>query len=64
MGLGKTLCAIMAMRIVKDDPGFSMVVAPKVLCQQWVDQIEGAFEEVIPQSENRVPRLTRIRVLE
>lgn len=46
MGVGKTLSAILAMYMVKDEPGFSLVVAPKTLCRQWVDYIEGAFEEV------------------
>ena len=46
MGVGKTLTAILAMWLVKDLPGFSVVVAPKTLCHQWVEQIEGSFEPV------------------
>ena len=48
MGVGKTHTAICAMFLVKDDPGFSMVVAPKTLCLQWVAAIEGAWQEVSP----------------
>ena len=46
MGVGKTLTAVMVMYKVKDDPGFSMVVAPKSLCLQWVAAIEDAWQEV------------------
>jgi SNF2 family DNA or RNA helicase len=37
MGVGKTHTAIASMFLVKDEPGFSMVVAPKALCLQWVN---------------------------
>ncbi len=46
MGVGKTLLAILAMWLRKDEPGFSLVVTPKTLCRQWVEQIEQAWEEV------------------
>jgi SNF2 family DNA or RNA helicase len=41
IGVGKTHSAISAMFLVKDDPGFSLVVAPKTLCLQWVAAIKG-----------------------
>ena len=46
MGLGKTLVAILAMWLCRDDPGMSLVVAPKVLCNQWVREIEQAWQQV------------------
>ena len=46
MGVGKTLLAILAMWKVKGDPGFSLVLARKSVCPQWVAQIEGAWEQV------------------
>jgi len=46
MGVGKTHTSIAMMHLVKDEPGFSMVVAPKTLCLQWVDAIENAWQEV------------------
>jgi len=46
IGVGKTLLAILALSLVQNDPGFSLVVAPKSVCAQWVSQIEGASEEV------------------
>ncbi len=61
MGVEKTHTAIIAMSLVKDGPGFSMVVAPKMLCQQWVDTIEGAWQEVSLYHENRHHRLTSYR---
>ncbi len=45
-GLGKTLSAILMMWLAKDDAGFSVVVAPKTLCHQWVKQIKGSFKPV------------------
>ena len=36
MGVGKTFAATLLMWQVKDEPGFSMVVAPKALCLQWL----------------------------
>lgn len=47
MGVGKTLTAILVMFDLKDGPGMSIVLAPKNLCQQWVDTIHEAWEEVI-----------------
>ncbi|TAQ83552.1 hypothetical protein B7494_g8124 [Chlorociboria aeruginascens] len=44
MGLGKTNTAIAAMWMVKNRPGFSLVVCPKSLCIQWVDAVENAFQ--------------------
>jgi SNF2 family DNA or RNA helicase len=46
MGAGKTHTSIAMMHLVKDEPGFCVVVAPKTLCLQWVDAIESAWEEV------------------
>jgi len=48
MGLGKTLTSIVLMWEVRDEPGFSMVIAPRSLCLQWVAAIEGAWQEVSP----------------
>jgi SNF2 family DNA or RNA helicase len=59
MGVGKTHTAVASMFLVKDEPGFSMVVAPKTLCLQWVNAIECAWQEVcLPPCENRHNRLT------
>lgn len=46
MGVGKTLAAILMMWALKDEPGMSLVIAPKNICAQWVDTIHNAFEEV------------------
>lgn len=46
MGLGKTLQAIMSMRAIKDLSGIILVVCPATLCQQWVENINEAFEKV------------------
>jgi SNF2 family DNA or RNA helicase len=46
MGVGKTLQAILAMWLQRDKPGFSMVIAPKSVCLQWVDEISEAWDEV------------------
>lgn len=46
MGLGKTLLANLAAWLVRNDPGFTLVVAPKSVCAQWKDEIEGIFELV------------------
>lgn len=50
MGLGKTLQAIMSMKLIKHEPGIIAVFCPANLCIQWVKAIEGAFDEV---SEDR-----------
>ncbi|KAK5131862.1 hypothetical protein LTR08_000529 [Meristemomyces frigidus] len=44
MGLGKTLLGVLAMWLVKDEPGMSLVVAPKAVCGQWVETFNNAFE--------------------
>jgi DNA repair protein RAD16 len=46
MGLGKTFTAAAVIHAKKEGPGFSLVVAPKSLCLQWVAELEGAWEEV------------------
>jgi SNF2 family DNA or RNA helicase len=46
MGLGKTLQAILAMWLCRDEPGMSLVVAPASLCSQWIRSIETSWEEV------------------
>lgn len=46
MGLGKTLVGILAVNAVRDEPGMSLVVAPKGVCQIWKKSIEDAFEPV------------------
>lgn len=46
MGLGKTIQTILAMYEVRDQPGFSMVVCPKSVCQQWITTIKTIWEEV------------------
>lgn len=43
IGVGKTLLAILALSLVQNDPEFSLVVAPKSVCAQWVSQIEAAW---------------------
>jgi SNF2 family DNA or RNA helicase len=44
MGLGKTLLAIMAIDLAKDDPGsFSLVVCPLSCASQWVADITNNF---------------------
>jgi SNF2 family DNA or RNA helicase len=45
-GLGKTLEAVLAMHLCKDEPGICLVVCPKSLCDQWRDTIECSWEEV------------------
>lgn len=45
MGLGKTLQAIMSMKLIKHEPGIIAVFCPANLCIQWVKAIEGAFDE-------------------
>ena len=46
MGLGKTLLAVLALWLCKDEPGISLVVAPASICYQWVYTIERAWSEV------------------
>jgi SNF2 family DNA or RNA helicase len=46
MGVGKTLSAVLMMWARKDEPGMSIVVAPKNICGAWVDTIHYAFHEV------------------
>lgn len=46
MGLGKTLLGVLTMWMVKDEPGLSLVIAPKAVCSQWEETINHAFEEV------------------
>jgi len=46
MGLGKTLLGVLAMWLVKDLPGLSLVLAPKAVCSQWEETINNAFETV------------------
>lgn len=66
MGAGKTLTAIHAMFMVKDQPGFSLVVAPKTSCLQWKAEIENAWQEVrllcFLRWEAGQSRLTRLGV--
>jgi hypothetical protein len=46
IGVGKTLTTILAMDMVKGEPGFSKVVAPKTLCYQFceIQSIQDAFK--------------------
>lgn len=47
MGLGKTLLAILAMYLAREESGsFSLVVCPKSVQRQWLMEIEGNFEVV------------------
>jgi SNF2 family DNA or RNA helicase len=46
MGLGKTLQAILNMHLIKGEPGLFLVLCPASLCEQWVNAIHGAFDEV------------------
>lgn len=46
-GLGKTILAILVMWLAKDEPGsFSLVVCPKGVTDQWVEEIDRVFKEV------------------
>lgn len=46
MGVGKTLAAILALYLARDEPGASLVVCPKSLCIQWMETIHAVFAEV------------------
>ena len=46
MGVGKTLSAILMMWKMKEQPGMSIVLCPKNICQTWVNTIHRAWEEV------------------
>lgn len=45
-GLGKTLEAILAMYLCREDMGMCLVVCPASLCQHWVDSVNRAFTTV------------------
>ena len=45
-GLGKTLQAILAMWLCRDEPGMCLVVCPSSLCLQWVQYIHRVFPDV------------------
>jgi len=40
------------MWLQRDEPGFSMVIAPKSVCLQWVDEISEAWDEVSAVLDN------------
>lgn len=46
MGVGKTMLALLAAWMVRDEPGFTLVVAPKSVCPQWKKEVEGHWESV------------------
>jgi SNF2 family DNA or RNA helicase len=46
MGLGKTLMAVMMIKLAQPKPGFCIVIAPKTVGQQWQEECVGAFEQV------------------
>lgn len=46
MGVGKTIIAILAMWLRREEPGMSLVICPASLCEQWVETIEHAWKEV------------------
>jgi SNF2 family DNA or RNA helicase len=46
MGLGKTLTSVLMLWELRNEPGMSIVLCPKNLCQYWADTIHGAWEEV------------------
>jgi SNF2 family DNA or RNA helicase len=46
MGLGKTLLAVLMMKLAQPMRGICIVVAPKTVCSQWLDEINCAFVEV------------------
>jgi SNF2 family DNA or RNA helicase len=46
MGVGKTLSGILVMWELRKEPGMSLVICPKNLCQHWVDTIHNSWEEV------------------
>jgi SNF2 family DNA or RNA helicase len=46
MGLGKTLLAVLMAKKAQAKPGFCVVVAPKPVCDQWVDEFARAFTKV------------------
>lgn len=46
MGVGKTLTAILMMWSKINEPGMSLVLCPRSLCETWVSTINGAWEQV------------------
>jgi SNF2 family DNA or RNA helicase len=59
MSMGKTLEATLVMHHLLDKPGFSLVVCPASLLDNWEDSIAGYYHEVCPLSIfANVPQLT------
>ena len=48
MGLGKKMQTVLAMYLLRDEPGVYLVLCPASIAHQWAQTIEGAFEEVSP----------------
>ncbi len=46
MGLGKTVLAIMMIKLAQPQPGFCLVVAPKTVGVQWEDECNRTFKRV------------------
>jgi SNF2 family DNA or RNA helicase len=47
MGTGKTILAILAMHLARDEPGcFSLVICPKSCQPQWEAEIESSYDMV------------------
>lgn len=45
-GVGKTLLALLVLDAVRDEPGLCLIVAPKSVCIQWMQDIERAYKPV------------------
>lgn len=61
MGTGKTLLAILAIWLARNERGaFSVVVCPASCVKQWSDQFKNNFDLVSPsRSESRASILNR-----
>jgi SNF2 family DNA or RNA helicase len=46
MGMGKTITAILAMYQQRTEPGLCVVIVPASLCLQWVEIINGLWQQV------------------
>jgi SNF2 family DNA or RNA helicase len=46
MGVGKTLLAVLMVKLAQPKRGFCVVVAPKPVCGQWENEFDRAFTEV------------------
>lgn len=46
MGSGKTIQGGLVLYQVRDEPGISLVVAPKGVCEDWFQTVTKMFDEV------------------